>query len=65
LSTTVRKTLRAITPIKNFYLTGQDIATAGIGGALNSAVLTASAMLKKNMLNEILSQTKARLPEAI
>jgi len=52
------KTLRAITPIKNFYLTGQDIATAGIGGALNSAILTASAMLKKNILNKILSQTK-------
>jgi len=53
------KTLRAITPIKNFYLTGQDIATAGIGGALNSAVLTSSAMLKKNMLNKILGQRKA------
>jgi len=57
------KTLRAITPIKNFYLTGQDIATAGIGGALNSAVLTASAMLKKNMLSKILNQTKHQLTE--
>lgn len=59
------KTLRAITPIKNFYLTGQDIATAGIGGALNAAVLTASAMLKKNMLNKILKQTKANIPETV
>jgi len=49
------KSLRAITPIKNFYLTGQDIVTAGIGGAFNAAVITASAMLKKNMMNKILS----------
>jgi len=51
-------TLRAITPIKNFYLTGQDIVTAGIGGAFNASVITASAMLKKNMMKKILSAKK-------
>ncbi|MCB0033015.1 MAG: NAD(P)/FAD-dependent oxidoreductase, partial [Anaerolineales bacterium] len=30
--------LRPQTPLKNFYLTGQDIVTAGIGGALMSGV---------------------------
>jgi len=48
------KQLRAITPLKNFYLTGQDIVTAGIGGALNSGFITASAMLKKNILKKVL-----------
>ncbi|MFS4418319.1 phytoene desaturase family protein [Maribacter sp. 2307ULW6-5] len=46
--------LKPRTPIKNFYLTGQDIATAGIGGALFSGVLTATAMSGKNILREVL-----------
>lgn len=33
------------TPIKNFYLTGSDVVTAGIGGALMGGVLTATRML--------------------
>ncbi len=33
------------TPVKNLYLTGSDIVTAGIGGALIGGVMTASAML--------------------
>lgn len=45
--------LRPKTPIKNMYLTGQDIVTVGIGGALMSGVLTASAITKKNLINEI------------
>ena len=48
--------LRAPTPIRNFYLTGQDIVTVGIGGALFSGVLTASAILKKNMVKQILKK---------
>ena len=34
--------LRPKTPIKNYYLTGQDIVTVGIGGALMSGLLTAA-----------------------
>lgn len=33
------------TPIKNFYLTGSDVVTAGVGGALMGGVLTATRML--------------------
>lgn len=33
--------LRAETPIKNLFLTGQDIVTVGIGGALMSGLITA------------------------
>ncbi|HSZ72486.1 MAG TPA: NAD(P)/FAD-dependent oxidoreductase [Cytophagaceae bacterium] len=42
--------LRVHTPIKNLYLTGQDLVTVGVGGALFSGVLTASSILKKNYL---------------
>jgi all-trans-retinol 13,14-reductase len=41
------------TPIKNFYLTGQDIVTAGVAGALFSGMLTSMAITGKNVLKEI------------
>lgn len=37
--------LRPDTPIKNLYLTGQDIVTCGVGGALSAGVLTAMRIL--------------------
>jgi len=42
--------LRVHTPIKGLYLTGQDIISVGIGGALFSGVLAASSILKTNFL---------------
>ena len=50
------KWLRPQTPVKGLFLTGQDIVTAGFGGALIGGVLTASSILKKNLISEILSQ---------
>ncbi len=49
------KSLRPHTGIKNFYLTGQDISTAGVVGAMAAGLLTASAVLKKNLLKKILA----------
>jgi all-trans-retinol 13,14-reductase len=49
-----QKFLRPHTPIKNLFLTGQDIVTAGIGGALFSGLLTASAVTGKNFFKEIM-----------
>jgi all-trans-retinol 13,14-reductase len=46
--------LRAHTPVRNLYLTGQDICVASITGALMGGVLAASALLGKNMLAHIL-----------
>ncbi len=46
--------LRPHTPIKNFYLTGQDIVTAGVGAALFSGLLTAAAITQKNLLKKVL-----------
>lgn len=45
--------LRPRTPISGLFLTGQDIVTVGFGGALMAGVLTASAVLKKNLIPEI------------
>jgi len=48
-----QKFLRPKTPIKNLYLTGQDIVTAGVGGALFAGLITASAITGKNMMKKI------------
>lgn len=45
--------LQPRTPIRKFFLTGQDIVTAGVGGALFSGVLTAMAITKKNPLKSL------------
>jgi len=37
------------------WLTGQDVVSCGIGGALMGGILTASAMLGKNATGELLS----------
>lgn len=50
------KSLRPKTPVKNFYLTGQDILSAGVAGAAMSGVLTASAVEKKNFMMEMMKK---------
>jgi all-trans-retinol 13,14-reductase len=50
-----QRSLRPETPIKGFYLTGQDVATAGVGGAMIGGVLCASAILKQNLMNEVMT----------
>jgi all-trans-retinol 13,14-reductase len=41
--------LRPRTPIQHLFLTGQDVATCGVVGALSGAVTTVSAMLGRNL----------------
>ena len=50
--------LRPRTEIKNLFLTGQDIVTAGVGGALFAGLITASAVTGKNLLKKIRSISK-------
>ncbi|MBF0352981.1 MAG: NAD(P)/FAD-dependent oxidoreductase [SAR324 cluster bacterium] len=50
--------LRPQTPIRNLYLTGQDIVTDGVTGALFGGVLTTISLLKRNVLGEIMSRTR-------
>ena len=47
--------LQPRTPIKNLYLTGQDIVTAGVAGALLAGYLTASAITGKNYIKQAVS----------
>jgi len=49
-----QKFLQPRTPIKGLYLTGQDIVTAGVGGAMFSGLITASAMTGKNYMKKIM-----------
>ena len=47
-----QKWLKPQTPIKNLYLTGQDIVTAGVSAALISGVITSSSILKRNLMKQ-------------
>ena len=46
--------LRPKSEIKNLYLTGQDILSVGVTSAMFSGLVTASSILKKNLMKEIL-----------
>jgi all-trans-retinol 13,14-reductase len=48
------KNLRASTPYKNLYLTGQDIVCVGVGSALFSGIITSVVILNRNVLGRIL-----------
>lgn len=50
--------LQPRTPIKGLYLTGSDVATAGVGGALMGGALCSSAVLGQNVLATVLKATK-------
>ena len=40
------------------YISGQDIVTCGFSGALHAAVITASKILHRNLINDLTAVTK-------
>ena len=48
-----QKWLKPATPIKNLYMTGQDITTVGLPSALMSGMLTSSTLLNKNLFKTL------------
>ncbi|HTJ45293.1 MAG TPA: NAD(P)/FAD-dependent oxidoreductase [Kofleriaceae bacterium] len=52
--------LRVQSPIAGLYLTGADVVTAGVGGAVMAGVLTATVIAKRNLLSRIVSFDSAR-----
>lgn len=43
------RSLRPKTPIRNLYLTGQDVVTLGVAGAMLGGLVTASYLLRRNL----------------
>ena len=48
------KALKPQTPIKNYYLTGQDIVTCGVGGAMFAGLLTVTSMGETKVFKKVL-----------
>src|SRR5690606_9226615 len=52
--------LKPQTPIKNFYMTGQDIVSCGFGGALAGGLFTASRVYDAKISKRLIAIAKAR-----
>lgn len=52
--------LRPKTVIPGLYLTGQDVLTCGFAGAMFSGLFTASSVLKRNLISDLMKLRKAK-----
>ena len=55
--------LRPDTDVPGLFLTGQDVLTAGITGALMSGVLTAGSVLNRHVLGDLEALHKRLYPK--
>ena len=56
--------LHPVTPVKGLYLTGQDVVSAGVGGALIGGYLTTSVMLGRDAMKLMRLLKEWRPPES-
>jgi all-trans-retinol 13,14-reductase len=56
--------LRVCSPIPGLYLTGADVVTAGVGGAVMAGVLTATVIAKRNLLGAIMRSRSSSVVRA-
>jgi all-trans-retinol 13,14-reductase len=47
------RSLGARTPIRNLFLTGADTCTSGVAGAMAGGIITASAILNRNLMGKV------------
>ena len=48
------------TPVRNLYLTGQDVVSLGVTGALLGGFVTASALLRRNLMSTLAKPASKR-----
>jgi len=58
------KRLAPRTAIRGLYLTGQDVVSCGVVGALMGGALTASAILRRNLIGRFAKAAQADAPES-
>ncbi len=56
--------LRPRTAISGLFLTGQDVTSCGVAGALMGGVLCASAILQRDLMSRIVRNSKTEIPSA-
>jgi all-trans-retinol 13,14-reductase len=56
--------LRPRSPIQGLYLTGADVCTAGVAGALMGGVLSSTAILGPKVMKEVFARRGASAPKA-
>ena len=59
------RSLRPRTPIPGLYLTGADICTLGVGGALSGGMLSASAILGRDLRGAIAESARTLRAEVV
>ena len=50
--------MRPDTPIPGLYLTGQDVSTCGLSGAMQGGIMTSTVILKRNLMEDLVAIRK-------